>query len=88
MSKRTNEQSKDMDGGDVDITPIKEPNTKKQKVITVQKMEDILSNNKNLTIIIVAHRLSTLINCDYLLELQNGKISRQGKPKEVLANLI
>ena len=30
MSKRTNEQSKDMDGGDVDITPIKEPNTKKQ----------------------------------------------------------
>ena len=46
MSKRTNEQSKDMDGGDVDITPIKEPNTKKQKVITVQKMEDILSNNK------------------------------------------
>ena len=52
--------------------------------------EKIMKSIKNLrnecTIIIVAHRLSTIINSDNILFLSKGKIIAQGKHKELLAN--
>src|SRR3989344_6065751 len=36
------------------------------------------------TILVIAHRLSTIINSDRLIALENGKITEQGKPSELL----
>ncbi len=41
-------------------------------------MDSITELSKDLTIIIVAHRLSTLKNCSNIIELYDGKILRQG----------
>ena len=38
------------------------------------------------TVIIIAHRLSTVTNCDKLVVLDEGKIVEQGSPKELLNN--
>ena len=37
-------------------------------------IKSINSLNKNLTIIIIAHRLSTLINCNRIFELEKGSL--------------
>ena len=42
-------------------------------------MESILKFKRDLTIIIVAHRLSTLEHCDRVILLENGEIKDQGK---------
>lgn len=39
---------------------------------------------KDYTILIIAHRLSTVINSDRILFLNNGKIEKEGKHKELL----
>ena len=39
-------------------------------------MESIDKINKNITLIIIAHRLSTLKNCDKIIELNGGKITK------------
>ena len=36
------------------------------------------------TLIIVAHRLSTVENCDILYTLENGKVIEAGKPSSIL----
>jgi ATP-binding cassette, subfamily B, bacterial PglK len=36
------------------------------------------------TILIIAHRMSTVMNCDYLFKMENGKIISQGTPEEML----
>ncbi len=41
---------------------------------------------KNHTIIIVAHRLSTIVNADNILVLDSGKIIAQGKHKDLFLN--
>jgi len=50
----------------------------------IEVMNAVESLSKNLTLIIIAHRLSTLKNCDYILDLRNGKIDRFGPPSEIL----
>ena len=51
------------------------------------KIQKIIENLKGkLTVFVIAHRLSTVINSDRLLVLENGKIIEQGVPKELLAN--
>lgn len=47
-------------------------------------MQSIESLNKDLTIIIVAHRLTTLKNCSNIIELSNGKIAQQGVYNEIV----
>ncbi len=51
----------------------------------VMQAIDLLS--PDLTILIVAHRLSTLQKCDFIIELEKGRISRIGSYQE-LANCI
>jgi ATP-binding cassette, subfamily B, bacterial PglK len=50
-------------------------------------MQAIDSLSPNLTILIVAHRLTTLQKCDFIIELDKGRISRIGSYQE-LANRI
>lgn len=47
----------------------------------------LLSKRGEKTIIIVAHRISTLQLCDYIVEMHDGSISRTGTPEKVLKNL-
>ena len=47
-------------------------------------MDAIDDIHEDITILTVAHRLSTLKNCDLIFELENGTIKRQGAPDEIL----
>ncbi len=49
---------------------------------SVMESVNLLSNKK--TIIVIAHRLSTVSKCDKLYEIDKGYIIRQGKPSELL----
>lgn len=44
--------------------------------------------NKELTIIIVAHRLSTLSSCNQIIELREGKITRAGSYDEIVGPVV
>lgn len=45
-------------------------------------------NGKCYTIILIAHRLSTLINCNQIIEIENGEISRFGSYQEIIGRPI
>ena len=47
-------------------------------------MESIINLNKNMTIILVAHRLKTMKYCDRVIKLKKGKIVFDGKPSEII----
>jgi ATP-binding cassette, subfamily B, bacterial len=53
---------------------------KNEKIIT----ENLNSIFKNKTVVIIAHRLSTVKNADNILVLQNGKISESGHHKQLI----
>ena len=46
-------------------------------------MDEITNLSKNLTILIVAHRLNTIKNCDNIFLLENGSIIKQGNFNEL-----
>ena len=46
-------------------------------------MEGIFILKKNKTVLIVAHRLSTVSICDELFRLDKGKIVQKGKFEEI-----
>ena len=50
-------------------------------------MKSIMNNYPNLTYIIIAHRLSTVSQCDQIIRIKNGKINQIGKPDEIIPNL-
>ena len=47
-------------------------------------MEAIDSLNRNLVLVIIAHRLSTLKCCDRIIQLDKGKVVASGSPSEIL----
>ena len=47
-------------------------------------MDTIAALKGQLTIIIIAHRLSTVEHCDRLIWMENGRIHRIGTPQELL----
>ena len=49
-------------------------------------MKSIESLHGEKTIIIVAHRLSTVVQCDWLYRIENGKVVSQGCPSALLKN--
>ncbi len=51
-------------------------------------MEAVQNISKNITIIIIAHRLSTVKECDKIFLLENGKIKRQGRFEELIESDI
>ena len=44
-------------------------------------MEAINNLSKNITVILIAHRLSTVKNCDKIFLLENGQLKNEGTPK-------
>lgn len=51
---------------------------------TEKKVMDSIENlDRNLTILIIAHRLSSLQDCDYILEVVNGKLVRRSTHQTV-----
>lgn len=51
------------------------------------QIQKVIENLKNkITVFVIAHRLSTLVNSDKLLVLESGKIIEEGKPHELLKN--
>jgi len=52
---------------------------------TEQKVMDAMNNlSKDLTIIIIAHRVNTVKNCDIIYKFENGKIIEQGKFDKII----
>ena len=47
-------------------------------------MEAVQKLNKEITIILIAHRLNTLNNCEKIYLLKDGKITNQGKYKDII----
>jgi len=58
-------------------------NSTEQSVM--KTMEDL---RDECTMLIVAHRLTTLSNCTKIVELENGFIKRQGSYQEIVANRV
>jgi ABC-type multidrug transport system fused ATPase/permease subunit len=54
-------------------------NTTEQSV-----MDAIEGLNRDLTILLIAHRLSTVRRCDTIVELEHGRVVAQGKYEELL----
>jgi len=51
-------------------------------------MQAIDSIGKGITVLIVAHRLTTLRSCDRIFELKNGGVYREGSYHEVIQPLL
>lgn len=51
-------------------------------------MKSIENLSENLTILIIAHRLTTLKGCTQIVELNEGNINRIGNYKEITKNLV
>ena len=47
-------------------------------------MEAVQNIGKDITIIIIAHRLSTVRECDKIYLLENGQIKSQGRFEELI----
>ncbi len=48
-------------------------------------INSIRNNCSNLTLIIVAHNINTLRNCDRIISIKNGLIDKDGIPSEILS---
>lgn len=52
-----------------------------------KRIQEVIENLKGkITVLIIAHRLGTVMNCDTLLVLDDGKIIEEGRPDELLKN--
>jgi len=49
-------------------------------------MEAIEGLSKDLTLLIIAHRLTTLKNCTHIVKLSEGKISQTGSYEDIVGN--
>ena len=51
---------------------------------TQEKIRAAIENMKGKTVIMVAHRLSTVVGCDRLFFIEDGKVIAAGTHKELL----
>ena len=51
-------------------------------------MKAVTALHGNKTIVIIAHRLSTLVNCDWIYRLENGIVIQEGTPEKILDKII
>ena len=68
-----------------DVQPLPIINDKSQ-ILEEEKeiVEEIRRLKGQKTMIVVAHRLTTLQYCDRIYELQKGRIIRSGSPEEII----
>lgn len=55
-----------------------------QSELMIQKAIEKLRGN--VTLLVIAHRLSTIMNADTIIALENGKVTEQGTPDQLIAN--
>ena len=56
---------------------------------TEKKIIDSILNLENKpTIIMIAHRYDTLLNCDRIIKMENGRIIKEGLPKDIINSLL
>ena len=51
-------------------------------------MEAVCALKGDKTLIIIAHRLSTVEHCDYLYRMQGGRIVEEGQPALLLSKKV
>ena len=57
-------------------------------LITEKKIINaILKLENKPTIIMIAHRLNTLLNCDRIMQIENGKLVKEGKAEDIISSL-
>ena len=49
-------------------------------------MDSIEILNRDLTIVLIAHRLTTVRHCDIIIELEHGKVVAQGNYEQLIKN--
>ena len=55
---------------------------------TEQAVMDAINHlDRNLTVVMIAHRLSTVAKCDRVIRLEHGRVVADGPPSEVLAQV-
>ena len=69
---------------DADVLVLDEATSALDNDTESRVMHAIDAMGSELTIIIVAHRLSTLRNCDQVLELEAGKLKRVGTYADIV----
>jgi len=47
-------------------------------------MKNLIHKEKSTTLILIAHRLSTLLNCNYVIKFDEGKIDKIFNKQEFL----
>ena len=53
---------------------------------TARIMQHVLATHlQNSTILQIAHRLDTILDCDWAVVMDQGKITEQGQPQQLLA---
>jgi ABC-type multidrug transport system fused ATPase/permease subunit len=50
-----------------------------------KSIEEIANQEQKITIIVVAHRLSTVINCDRLFVMKDGEIVENGNHRDLIS---
>jgi ATP-binding cassette subfamily B protein len=50
-------------------------------------MEAVEGLSKELTIVMIAHRLSTVQRCDRIIRLEHGSVIDHGRPDDVIGRL-
>ena len=51
-----------------------------------QVMNSISSISENITVIMIAHRLNTIKNCDFIFKFKDGQLINQGNYSEIINN--
>lgn len=69
---------------DADIYVLDEPTSALDPLAEYQINQLIMKNANNQTIIIIAHRLSTVVDADRIILINNGKIEEAGTHQELL----
>ena len=64
-----------------EATSAMDENTERKIIESIYKLKN------RPTIIMIAHRLSTLKNCDQIIHINSGEIIDIGNPKKILGNI-
>ena len=55
---------------------------------TEKKIINSIINLKNKpTIIMIAHKYNTLLNCNRIIQIENGRIVKEGSPRDIINSL-
>tara|TARA_A100001388_G_scaffold250700_1_gene212145 strand:+ start:5276 stop:7096 length:1821 start_codon:yes stop_codon:yes gene_type:complete len=71
---------------DASLLVLDEATSGLDNITETEVLREIFKNNKRLTIIFIAHRLSNIKDCDLIFEFKNGEIISRGNYQDLLNN--